>query len=326
MEELISIIIPIYNVEKYLNECINSVIGQTYKNLEIILINDGSTDESKKICKYFKSIDSRIILINSKNNGGGAAKNIGLDVCNGKYIMFVDSDDYIKKDMVEKLYLTMHEKKVDIVQCNIYLLYKNKLKIKNKTPIKKIFSQEEFLCMTCKDWSYYVIYNKLYKRELIRDIRFPEGTIIDDEYFTYKIIGNAINIFEIEEPMYYYRQRKGSLMHNEDYKLKRDQNEIEICKLENEYIKKNFPNILDCFHKKTIDSFLRVCYRNFKNEFILSDVVKYLKKNCIASIFKLYSFKEIIWILLFLIFPKNVCLYNSKKNKDISCDLDSFFD
>lgn len=326
MKDLISVIVPIYNVEQYLDECITSIVNQTYTNLEIILINDGSTDRSRIICEKFRLKDKRIIVIDSKNLGGGSAKNIGLNNCKGEYIVFVDSDDYIENNMLEKLYNAMNIYKVDIVQCNIYLLYKNKLRKKREISKSKSLSTEEFLKMTCKDWTYYVIYNKLYKKSLIKEIRFPEGTIIDDEYFTYEVISNAKSIFEIDECMYYYRQRKGSLMHNEDYILRRDENEIEVSKLENEFIERKFPNIIDDFYRKTIDSYLRISYRHFNNKKILNDIVKYLRKNCISSVLRLYSFKEKIWILLFLIFPKQICRYKSRKFEGSELIQDIYFD
>lgn len=326
MEKLISIIVPIYNVEKYLEECLNSIINQTYKNLEIILINDGSIDRSREICEKFEKIDKRITLLNSVNKGAGAAKNIGLDKCSGEYITFVDSDDYIDENMIKVLYENMICTNVEIVQCNLYLLYKDE-KIKKKNIYeRKIFSAEEFLSMTTKDWSYYVIYNKLYKVDLMKRIRFPENTIIDDEYFTYQVISNAKNILEIPEYMYYYRQRKGSLMHSKEYILQRDKNEIEICKLENRFIKEKFPNILDDFYKKTIDSYVRLGYKYFNNKQMLDEITRYLRRNCVWSVLRLYPFKEKIWILLFLIFPKQICLYNSKNINETYKNIEKYFE
>lgn len=115
---MISIIVPVYNAEKYLNRCISSLLNQTYYNLEIILVNDGSTDNSKKICKNAAKNDSRIKLINSVNEGVSLARNKGLKEANGDYISFVDSDDYVEPDYVEKMLLTLKSKKVDIVYCS----------------------------------------------------------------------------------------------------------------------------------------------------------------------------------------------------------------
>ena len=118
MEELISVIVPIYNAEKYLNICIQSIVDQTYRNLQIILVDDGSTDLSFEICDNWGEKDSRIKVLHQKNQGAAMAKNQGLDLARGELITFVDSDDCIKKNMYEKLYKLMKNKQCDIVECN----------------------------------------------------------------------------------------------------------------------------------------------------------------------------------------------------------------
>lgn len=126
---MISIIVPIYNVEKYLPKCIESIINQTYTDLEILLIDDGSTDNSGLICDKYASIDNRIRVIHKKNGGLSDARNVGLDICKGKYISFIDSDDYIELTMYEKMIKIMINQKVDIVSCNYNHIYNN-----NKIP------------------------------------------------------------------------------------------------------------------------------------------------------------------------------------------------
>jgi len=132
MNELISIIVPIYNVEIYLEKCLNSIINQTYKNIEILLINDGSSDNSLRICKKYQKKDKRIVLINKKNGGLSSARNAGIDKASGNYLLFIDSDDYIEIDMIEKLYNNIKSNNADISICNFFITKKNKDR-KNKS-------------------------------------------------------------------------------------------------------------------------------------------------------------------------------------------------
>lgn len=210
MQPLVSVIVPIYNVEKYLNQCINSIINQTYKNLEIILVNDGSTDSSLEICYSYN--DERIIILDKKNGGLSSARNIGLDNATGEYIYFLDSDDWISEECIEDLVILIKKEKVDIVQCNFEKVYNEDYqKIDDKEESITIYNNLEFL-ENMQTEEYFVVWNKLYKSTLWNNIRFPEGKIHEDVFTTYKIAYQTNTIAVFTKILVFYRQRPNSIM------------------------------------------------------------------------------------------------------------------
>lgn len=216
--ELISVICPVYNVEKYLPKCIESILSQTYENLEVILADDGSTDNSGKICDEYAEKNGRIMVIHKENGGLSDARNAGIDAANGAYIFFVDADDYIQNDTIEKLYNRIIKDGSDMAICNFKYVDENYSDIpeKNiKTPINdELLSTRECLMKLggFKHWYYAVAWNKLYKRELFKDIRFPKGKSHEDEFVAHYIIGKCGSVSCVKEPLYYYVQRTGSIM------------------------------------------------------------------------------------------------------------------
>lgn len=215
----VSVVIPVYNVEKYLPECLDSVIDQTYKNLQIIIVDDGSTDSSGKICDEYAEKDNRIIVVHQKNAGAGAAKNTGLELIDGEYFSIIDSDDYIELDMYEKMINSLEKYNADIVQClfrNVFVndSFDRKYKIKSNYP--KVLTSKNFLKEYLYDWKYAIFWNKLFKSSLLKEIRFPVGRKIDDEFFTYKLVCNAKKVVNIDNILYNYRMRKTSVMNEND--------------------------------------------------------------------------------------------------------------
>ena len=220
--QLISIIIPVYNVEPYLSKCIKSIINQTYKKLEIILINDGSTDNSLKICKEYAKKDSRIKVINKKNGGLSSARNKGIENSKGKYLIFIDSDDYIDLTMVEKLYTNLLENNADISICNHYYDYQNNnLKVKSFPKDKLLVTEKEKYYNIYNDYSVATIIAcaKIYKREIFNDIKYPIGMVHEDEAIVLDILEKANRISYFNEPLYYYVQRQNSITNK--FNLKR---------------------------------------------------------------------------------------------------------
>ena len=217
MKELISIIVPIYNVELYLEKCIKSIINQTYKNIEIILINDGSIDGSKYICERYKNIDNRIILINSENKGVSSARNLGLEVCKGKYILFVDPDDWIEAHMIETLYQNLKNTNSDISVCNYY-----EVRGKNKTSIdlsiENTFNAEKFLYyLSSEKYFRGYLVNKLYSRHIIfndnQHIKFDKDIYIcEDLLFNFRVAMNVSKICYTNDKLYNYLQRENSAL------------------------------------------------------------------------------------------------------------------
>ena len=186
MSDLISIIIPMYNSEKTLNRCIESVLKQTYSNIEVVLINDGSTDNSRNICEEFAKKDNRIVLVNKENEGVGKARNTGLEVSNGKYISFVDSDDYIESNMIENLYNILISHNVDCVKANYDIVTKNGIEKNNEIIIDSIYEQENiesFVYELLRERVKSFLWLLLIKKECIKDKFSEELFLYEDVNF-----------------------------------------------------------------------------------------------------------------------------------------------
>lgn len=211
-EPLISVIVPVYNVEKYIVRCIESIINQSYKNLEIILVNDGSTDSSGKICDEYAADDKRIYVIHKKNGGQSTARNAALDLAKGEYITFVDSDDYINTDFVKIMYETIIRFNADIVQCGYIRGTENTFPDIRINDNCKVIDINTALSTSIYD---VVVWAKLYKRKVIGTIRFPEGKVHEDEAVYYKFAYNSKKICILENKMYYYYMSPNSTMRSE---------------------------------------------------------------------------------------------------------------
>ena len=265
---LISVILPVYRVEKYLDRCLRSITEQTYRNLEIILVDDGSPDNSGAICDAWAEKDSRVRVIHKENAGAGAARNTGLDAATGEIISMIDSDDYLEVHMFEHLLGLMTED-VDIVECDICWTELDDLAMDDGTEAKitvcdmedamRFHIRDEIFCQTPP--------NKLYRRNTIGEVRFPEGNLIDDEYFTYRVIGNAKRLARTSACMYAYRQQQGSAMHKR-FSLKRLQG-LEAKQQRLEYLQMRLPELVyeakfDLFF--TALFFMQECLRHLKGE------------------------------------------------------------
>lgn len=216
MEELISIIIPVYKVEKYLPRCIESVLSQTYANIEVILVDDGSPDGCYEICDSYAMRDGRVTVVHKKNGGLSDARNAGLAVAHGEYVGFVDSDDYIHPDMYEKLHeILLSENadisvcgidKVDSAGCQIKEVDKNEVQVYTGLQAIKNILDKKLHVVSVVAW------NKLYKRSLFEKVRFPIGKLHEDEFTTYQIFYQCKKVAYITEKYYYYFQRPDSIM------------------------------------------------------------------------------------------------------------------
>ena len=214
MNEKISVVIPIYKVEKYLKKCINSITNQTYKNLEIILVDDGSPDKCPQICDEYSQKDSRIKVIHKKNGGLSDARNVGLKEATGKWIAFIDSDDFVSDDYIEYLYKLLKENKSDI---SIVLPYEfsnyEKIKIKNEREIINVYdSRQGLITMLYQKKFDTSAWGKLYKKELFNDILFPCGKLYEDISTIYKVILKSDKIVYSNQKKYYYLKRNDSIM------------------------------------------------------------------------------------------------------------------
>lgn len=223
MNDLITVIVPVYNIEKYLAGCIESIIGQTYSNLEILLVNDGSTDSSEDIMREYAHSDNRIVCISKKNGGPSSARNAGLEAANGEYVIFVDSDDVLEEGMIEYLYHMMSED-VDVAVCGYHnidedgMLISSDLSGKKEIQEERVYGEAEFwkICFEQDVCYCVVVWNKLIRREAIGNLRFPLGRYPDyplgryheDDNFITGLWRKGIVMKCSPRKMYYYRIRR----------------------------------------------------------------------------------------------------------------------
>ena len=218
-EPLISVIVPVYKVEKYFDECVESIVNQTYRNLEIILIDDGSPDNCPQMCDDWTKRDARIRVIHKENGGLSSARNAGLDVCKGEYIAFVDSDDFIHRDYVFKMEEKAFSMNVELVICDYARVDAESHIVKENANLnfhieKKLLSQKDLydeLCIYNPWWSISTC-NKLYKKELLENLRFFEGKLCEDAFFIHYLYEKVENACYIKCPLYYYRYTPNSIM------------------------------------------------------------------------------------------------------------------
>lgn len=303
----ISVIIPIYNVEPYLAECLDSVIHQTYKNLEIILVNDGSTDACPQICEDYAAQDHRIVLIHKKNGGLSDARNAGLAIATGDYISFVDSDDLLSLDFYQILLQTLIENEADIVECD-FVKFEDELKVAKKDILQEveIYETEIALFQLLNGPLSIVVWNKIYKRNVVNGIEFPFGKINEDAFWTYKVFAKAKKIAKIPDPLYFYRQQATSIM-GAGYSLKRLDG-LEGQEEMIEFIKVNFPNLeylaiqmfcnASMFHYQQLSKLNHLDPQKKYRKKIYAKV-KHFEK---WAILKKWHWKEVVWYLLFIYF------------------------
>ena len=322
-ELLISVIVPIYNVEKYLHKCIDSLIGQTLKDIEIILVDDGSTDKSGVICDEYGLKDNRIKVIHKKNGGLSDARNTGIDIAKGKYISFIDSDDWVDLQMFETLYNIAIKNDADIVQGDYIESYDENIRIE-KSILENItkYNSEEILhnLYGYNATKTVIVWNKIYKRELFNGIRFPKGKINEDEFTTYKILHKANIIIDTNIPIYYYRQREGSIM-NSNFNIKR-LDALEALKERIEYFIQH--ELTELYYKSEaqlcslIKSFyISIHSSNIENK---SSLLKVLNRESQKNYFKFIKNREISIkekLTLTLSILNNKLFYNMYKIKEL---------
>ena len=212
---LISVIVPVYKVETYLDRCLESIVNQTYQNLEIVLVDDGSPDKCPIMCDNWAKQDSRIKVIHKKNGGLSDARNAGMKIAEGKYISFVDSDDLIDYRYIECLYNALIATDADLAACDVEEFKDEKqLTLQEKKYVKPVIATaEQALSQLIKGRGFRAVaWNKLYSREILRNEKFEYGRLHEDEFFTYRIIDKCESLAYVNLPLYKYRQREGSIM------------------------------------------------------------------------------------------------------------------
>ena len=243
MNPLISVIVPIYNVEKYLARCVDSNVNQTYKNLEIILVDDGSPDRCPQMCDDYAKKDSRIKVVHKNNGGLSDARNAGMVVATGEYISFIDSDDYVSDDFFECLLDVMNKENSDIAECSVVKFYEDNRfdEFSDDLSVKTYDTQDAMSALIAENPFHQHVWNKLYKTELVKDIPYAVGKLNEDEFWTYRVFGRANKVARINKTMYYYFQRSSSIM-GVGYNIRR-LDALEGKANRQKYIENNFPDL-----------------------------------------------------------------------------------
>lgn len=305
-EPLISLIVPIYNVEKYLDRCVKSLVSQTYENIEIILVEDGSPDKCSQICDLWKEKDRRIKVIHKENGGLSDARNTGIKVAKGEYMLFVDSDDWVSPDYVLVLYQAMLSTNADICECEVLKTNGENLgRILEKKWQPVCYGTELALKLLIKDSVFHqYVWNKIYRVACVKDIFFIQGKINEDEFWTYRVFGNANRIAKIDKKMYYYFQRNDSIM-GENYNFKHlDALEAKIER--QQYIERNFPALslearIDLIQSCIYSGQMILAYMiGEERNMAMKRAYNYLKKATknVDYLFERISFKQNVWLIL----------------------------
>ena len=280
-KKLVSVIIPVYNVEDYIEKCISSVINQTYNNMEIILVDDGSKDNSGNICEKYSKSDKRIKVIHKKNGGISDARNIGIKNASGIYITFIDSDDFVDNSYVELLYDTIEYYDADISIASHRVLYKKKCLNK---------SNGEKFCAESKEILEKILYDdgidisawgKMYKKELFEKIKFPSNMLYEDAATTYKLVDLSEKIAVNSQPVYNYVIRNNSISNCEFNEKKLDL--IKATKEMTDFVKSKYPELEKACNRRLIYAYLstltQLAKANNKNKKIEKELMDYIKEN-----------------------------------------------
>ncbi len=288
-EELITIIIPVYKVEEYLERCIESIINQTYNNLEIILVDDGSPDNCGKICDEYQTKDKRIKVIHKENGGVSAARNDGIEASSGQYIAFIDSDDYINKEYIEGLYSNLKKNDCDISICSynetneytysIQETIESEAHVYNSEQImeKLLYQREIYTSVWCK----------LFKRELFENVVFPiESNIGEDLATVYKLIAKSKKIVYSNAKNYYYFQRDNSLIKSQ-FKIQR-MNCIKYIYEMIDIINNKYPKLLPAAHNRlfmeAVFIIIQIPKKEYKDEYQqLKGIIKKYRKEVLKD-------------------------------------------
>ena len=214
----VSMIVPVYQVEKYIAQCIESVLNQTFKDFELILIDDGSKDKSGSICDLYAAKDDRILVIHTENRGAAAARNVGLDHASGRYITFIDGDDYLDEHMIARMYEEIEHSEYDMVVCDFlnllpdeednFIVHLQEETVNGRNVLEHLKNERNYGLWT-------IVWNKIYKREVLENLRFPDGKYFEDEFFSNQLYLFSNQIHVIPDVLCYHRVLASSTMNTQ---------------------------------------------------------------------------------------------------------------
>ena len=280
-DDIVSIIVPIYNVEKYLKRCIKSILGQTYKKIQIILVDDGSTDNCPAICDEYAEKDNRIKVIHKKNGGLSDARNAGIKHANGKYITFIDSDDYIDQNYIQVLYESIIKTKSDIAIAGHKTIYPKKTIIHKAKSSIQITSEEALYRLLYDKELDTSAWAKLYKTALFNYIKYPKGRLFEDTATTYKLLDTAKKITIIPKAIYNYEIRDNSISTQEFSDKKMDM--ITSTEEMTQYIFKKYPQLENGCNRRLMFAYLSTLSQTTRSNRVpkkyVNIIMKYIRQN-----------------------------------------------
>lgn len=280
---LITVVVPVYKVERYLDECVQSIINQTYRNLEIFLVDDGSPDRCGEMCNEYAKMDSRIRVIHQENKGLSGARNSAIDAFKGDYITFVDSDDWISHEMIEYLYKNLidHDAQMSCTLLDSFYEDGTHSVARHNGEVFTYTREQALDCFLFNDYLTPCVCGKLYRRDLWASVRCPIGILFEDQFTTYKLIDQCDTIIYCTKPMYHYRKRTGSIGHS-DFKSK-TYNLYDAIHEEYEYIHTRYgqevPNIAVARITWEIVFVNMMIAAGYKDHKVKAEVQKFARKN-----------------------------------------------
>lgn len=317
---VISVIIPVYGVEKYLEECIESVLCQTYTNLEVILVDDGSPDRCGEICDRYAERDSRLIVLHQKNAGAAAARNAGLRIAAGEYIAFADGDDYLEPDAYAHMVRTLEDTDADIVQCGFRNVYANGKQIVYEEIGSCNYSTTAYLMYYVQNWSCALCWNKLFRHSVLTDVFFEEGHLIDDEFFTYRVVMNAAKIVCIPKVVYNYRQRASSVMKKHDTIERKCEDIFAYLEQRSKQVADRFPELETLYNDSYVDHLLYLATTEMGTKKTIREIKKRLIRHAAVTKMRLWrkgQRKRSLRILAFSVTPVGMLMRRKAEGKDI---------
>lgn len=319
-QPLISVIVPIYNVKEYLDRCVESIVNQTYKNIEIILVDDGSPDNCPQMCNEWAEKDTRINVIHKENGGLSDARNAGLKIATGEIVSFIDSDDWIELDMFEKMLNRMIEDDSDIVSCGVKWVEEDGNVIRDVTVSNdEVLDMQSAMKELLNDGKLKQhVWNKIYKFDLIKDVPFEKGKYHEDVFWSYQIVGRAKKVSVVKESFYNYVQRSNSIM-GEGFSAKR-LDALDANRQRCEYMKEHFPELYD----KSLYVYIGSCHYQLQCAVKANQPKEVIDNILDRTLYRKtghptreITFKQKIWFYLFTLFPMTTCRVRNRLGKGI---------
>jgi glycosyltransferase involved in cell wall biosynthesis len=292
----ISIIVPVYGVEKYLDKCVKSILSQTFKEFELILVDDGSPDNCGAMCDAYAETDDRIVVVHKENGGLSAARNAGIAIARGRYLGFVDSDDYIESDMYELLYNNLKKEEADLSIVGIFDLYagkepeikKHEYIVTDMLGAAKIILEGKLVSVNA--------YNKLYKKEIFDHVRYPEGMITEDAAVILKVLEQTTKVVIDTSQKYYYYHRENSISSN--HFSKKDLDTIKAWEDNEKHVLKKYPELKNLVHTRVCWAYFTVLDKMMNSQIEKEDlttqkeIIRFLRKNSLFVLKNQYFTKQ----------------------------------